>query len=154
MSCNCNDTKPYGDKQEQFDLRYLEIAHVWARNSYCQRRQVGAILVKDKMIISDGYNGTPSGFENICEDENGLTKPYVLHAEANAITKVAKTNNSSKGSTLYVTTAPCIECAKLIIQAGIKRVVFDESYRVLDGIELLERAGIEIINIKFKGSDK
>jgi len=145
--CNCKKIKPYGDKQEQFDKRYIQIAHIWAKNSYCERRQVGAILVKDKMIISDGYNGTPSGFENVCEDDNGVTKPYVLHAEANAITKVAKTNNSSENSTLYVTTSPCIECAKLIIQAGIKRVVYDESYRMNDGINLLKRAGIEVVQL-------
>jgi dCMP deaminase len=132
------------DKQLQFDKRYLEMARVWAKNSYCIRRQVGAILVKDKMIISDGYNGTPSGFENICEDESGATKPYVLHAEANAITKVARSNNSSEGATLYVTTSPCIECAKLIIQAGIKRVVFYDKYRIEDGLDLLKKAKIEI----------
>ncbi len=132
-------------KQKKLDKRYLEMAHVWAKNSYCERRQVGAILVKDKMIISDGYNGTPSGFENICEDEDNLTKNYVLHAEANAITKVAKSNNSSQNSTLYVTTSPCIECSKLIIQAGIMRVVYDEEYRITDGLELLKRAGIEIV---------
>ncbi len=129
---------------EKFDKAYLEMAAVWARNSYCKRRQVGALLVKDRMIISDGYNGTPSGFENICEDESGATKPYVLHAEANAITKVAKSGNSSEGATLYVTASPCMECAKLIIQAGIKRVVYRDSYRLTDGIELLERAGIEV----------
>lgn len=131
-------------KQEQFDRSYLEMARVWAKNSYCQRRKVGAILVKDRMIISDGFNGTPSGFENICEDENGVTKPYVLHAEANAISKVAKSGNNSAGATLYVTDAPCVECSKLIIQAGIKRVVYMIEYRVRDGIELLERAGIEV----------
>ena len=120
---------------------------MWAENSYCNRRMVGALIVKDKMIISDGYNGTPSGFENVCEDEDGHTKPYVLHAEANAITKVAKSNNSSNGATLYVTAAPCMECAKLIIQSGIRRVVYVESYRLSDGIELLERAGIEVIQI-------
>lgn len=123
------------------------MAQVWAENSYCNRRKVGALIVKDKMIISDGYNGTPSGFENVCEDEDGHTKPYVLHAEANAITKVAKSNNSSNGATLYVTAAPCMECAKLIIQSGIRRVVYVESYRLSDGIELLERAGIEVIQI-------
>ena len=133
------------DKQYLLDQRYLKMAAVWSQNSYCQRRKVGALLVKDKMIISDGYNGTPSGFENICEDENGLTKPYVLHAEANAITKVAKSNNSSDGATLYVTSSPCMECAKLIIQAGIKRVVFTENYRIEDGINLLRRANIEVI---------
>ena len=129
---------------EKFDRSYIEMAGVWAQNSYCKRRQVGALLVKDRMIISDGYNGTPSGFENICEDENGVTKPYVLHAEANAITKVAKSNNSSEGATLYVTDAPCMECAKLIIQAGIRRVVYNKDYRNTEGLELLERAGIEI----------
>lgn len=134
-------------KQKQLDLRYLDMAAIWAQNSYCKRRQVGALLVKNKMIISDGYNGTPSGFENICEDENNQTKPYVLHAEANAITKVARSNNSSDGATLYVTSSPCIECAKLIIQAGIVRVVFSENYRVHDGIDLLQRAGVEIVQI-------
>jgi dCMP deaminase len=135
---------PYGDKQEQFDRRYLEMARIWARNSYCKRRQVGALIVKEKMIISDGYNGTPAGFENICEDENNRTKPYVLHAEANAITKVAKSNNSSDGATLYITTSPCMECAKLIIQSGIRRVVFCDSYHTHDGVNLLEKAGIEV----------
>lgn len=135
------------DKQRLLDKRYLRMATVWAENSYCKRRQVGAILVKDKMIISDGYNGTPSGFENVCEDENNITKPYVLHAEANAITKIACSNNSSLGATMYVTSSPCIECAKLIIQAGIKRVVYCEQYRSTDGRELLERAGIEIVYI-------
>ena len=120
------------------------MAFVWADNSYCERRKVGALLVKDRMIISDGYNGTPSGFENICEDENNNTKSYVLHAEANAITKVAKSHNSSQGSTLYVTDSPCIECAKLIIQSGIKRVVYSRKYRITDGLDLLERAGIEV----------
>ncbi len=131
-------------KDKKFDKSYLEMAHVWAKNSYCNRRQVGALIVKDRMIISDGYNGTPSGFENICEDEEGITKAYVLHAEANAITKVAKSNNSSEGATLYITDSPCIECAKLIIQAGIKRVVFDRKYRITEGLDLLERAGIEL----------
>lgn len=132
---------------EKFDQRYLEMAEVWARNSYCKRRQVGALLVKDRMIISDGYNGTPSGFENICEDENGVTKPYVLHAEANAITKVAKSSNSSLGATLYVTASPCIECSKLIIQAGIKRVVYKDEYRLTDGVDLLRKAGITVEKI-------
>ena len=121
------------------------MARIWAENSYCQRRQVGCLVVKDKRIISDGYNGTPSGFENICEDDNNVTKPYVLHAEANAITKLARSHNNSDGSTLYVTASPCIECAKLIIQSGITRVVYGEKYRLMDGIELLERAGIEVI---------
>ena len=132
----------------KFDEKYMQMAAVWATNSYCKRRQVGALLVKDRMIISDGYNGTPSGFENICEDENGVTKPYVLHAEANAISKVAKSGNSADGATLYVTASPCMECAKLIIQSGIKRVVFSDSYRIQDGIELLKRAGIEIVQIE------
>ena len=132
-------------KQAELDLRYIRMARIWAENSYCKRRPVGAIIVKDKMIISDGYNGTPSGFENICEDESGLTKPYVLHAEANAITKIARSGNNSDGATLYVTASPCIECAKLIIQAGIKRVVYSEEYRLKDGIELLQRAGIEVV---------
>ena len=129
---------------DKYDKSYMEMASVWARNSYCKRLQVGALIVRDKMIISDGYNGTPSGFENICEDENGVTKPYVLHAEANAITKVAKSGNSSEGSTLYVTASPCLECSKLIIQSGIRRVVFRDSYRLTDGIDLLRRAGIEV----------
>lgn len=128
----------------KFDKSYLDMAEIWASNSYCKRRRVGALLVKDKMIISDGYNGTPSGFENICEDESGATKPYVLHAEANAITKVAKSGNSSEGATLYVTASPCLECSKLIIQAGIKRVVYRDEYRLTDGVELLKRAGIEV----------
>ncbi len=136
------------DKQELLDRRYLRMAAIWAENSYCQRRKVGAILVKDKMIISDGYNGTPSGFENVCEDADGVTKPYVLHAEANAISKVARSNNSSAGSTLYVTASPCLECAKLIIQAGIRRVVFNDLYRLCDGIDLLRRAGVECVHIK------
>ena len=135
------------DKQFALDKRYLRMATIWAENSYCRRRQVGAIIVKDKMIISDGFNGTPSGFENVCADENDTTKPYVLHAEANAITKVARSSNSSDGATLYVTTSPCIECSKLIIQAGIKRVVFNELYRMHDGINLLKRAGVECVQI-------
>lgn len=132
------------EKQFLLDKRYMRMARIWAGNSYCKRRQVGALLVKDKMIISDGYNGTPSGFENQCEDENNVSKPYVLHAEANAITKVARSNNSSDGATLYVTASPCIECSKLIIQSGIKRVVYGENYRIMDGLELLKRAGIEV----------
>lgn len=129
------------------DKRYLRMATIWAENSYCKRRQVGALIVKDKMIISDGYNGTPSGFENVCEDADNVTKPYVLHAEANAITKLARSNNNSDGSTLYITDSPCIECAKLIIQAGIKRVVFAQKYRLVDGLELLQRANIELLHI-------
>ena len=137
----------------KFDSRYIEMAEIWAKNSYCKRRQVGALLVKDNMIISDGYNGTPSGFENVCE-ENGVTKPYVLHAEANAITKLARSNNNSDGATIYITASPCIECAKLIIQSGIKRVVYGEKYRLTDGIELLQRAGIEVIFIDINEINK
>jgi len=133
------------EKQRLLDNRYLRMAAIWSENSYCKRRQVGALIVKDQMIISDGYNGTPSGFENICEDENNITKPYVLHAEANAITKVARSHNSSSGATMYVTSSPCIECAKLIIQSGIKRVVYNQLYTRTDGCELLERAGIEVV---------
>jgi len=133
------------NKQTVLDLRYLRMARIWAENSYCVRRKVGALVVKDKMIISDGYNGTPSGFENVCEDNNNVTKPYVLHAEANAITKLARSSNNSDGSTLYVTAAPCIECSKLIIQSGIKRVVYGEKYRLEEGIELLRKANIEVI---------
>lgn len=132
------------NKNWDLDKRYLRMAKVWAENSYCQRRQVGALIVKDKMIISDGYNGTPSGFENVCETEDGVTKPYVLHAEANAITKIARSGNNSDGATLYVTDSPCIECSKLIIQAGIKRVVYGREYRLTDGIDLLKKAGVTI----------
>lgn len=138
------------EKQLLLDRRYLRMASIWAENSYCNRRRVGALLVKDKMIISDGYNGTPAGFDNICEDEHGMTHPYVLHAEANAITKVAQSNNSSSGSTLYVTTSPCMECSKLIIQAGIERVVFTELYRIADGVELLRKAGVRVDQISLK----
>ena len=129
------------------DKRYLRMAEIWAENSYCVRRRVGALIVREQMIISDGFNGTPAGFENVCEDEDGKTKPYVLHAEANAITKVARSNNSSEGATLYVTASPCLECSKLIIQAGIKRVVYHELYRMSDGIDLLVRAGIECVHV-------
>lgn len=132
------------EKQTELDLRYLRMARIWSENSYCKRRQVGALIVKNKMIISDGYNGTPSGFENICEDENNITLPYVLHAEANAITKIARSGNNSENATLYVTDAPCIECSKLIIQAGIKRVIYSRSYRLEDGINLLRKAGVEV----------
>jgi len=144
MTMNLQDD----NKQHQLDKRYLKMAAIWSLNSYCRRRKVGALLVKDKMIISDGYNGTPSGFENVCEDENNQTKPYVLHAEANAITKVAKSGNSSDKATMYVTSSPCLECAKLIIQAGIRRVVYTENYRSEDGINLLKRAGIEVRNVE------
>lgn len=135
------------DKQKQYNLdcRYLRMAQIWAENSYCKRRQVGALVVKDKMIISDGYNGTPSGFDNVCEDETNTTYPYVLHAEANAITKLARSSNNSDGATLYVTASPCIECAKLIIQAGIKRVIYGEEYRLSDGLDLMRKAGIEVL---------
>lgn len=142
------------EKRLKLDHRYLRMARIWAENSYCRRRKVGALVVKEKMIISDGYNGTPSGFENICEDEDFVTKPYVLHAEANAITKLARSSNNSDGSTLYVTAAPCIECSKLIIQAGIKRVVYGEEYRLKDGIELLKRANIEVIYLNPDSNDK
>ena len=135
------------EKQLKVDKRYIRMASIWAGNSYCTRRQVGALIVKDQMIISDGYNGTPSGFENICEDENNVTKPYVLHAEANAITKIARSSNSSNGATMYVTASPCIECAKRIIQAGIKRVVYSEKYRLEDGLDLLRRANVEVVYI-------
>lgn len=142
------------EKQELLDKRYLRMSDIWAENSYCVRRKVGAIIVKNGMIISDGFNGTPSGFENVCEDIDGVTKPYVLHAEANAITKVARSNNSSDGATLYVTASPCLECSKLIIQSGIKRVVFHELYRLTDGIDLLTRAGVECVHIRNLSSDK
>ncbi|MBR3093907.1 MAG: dCMP deaminase family protein [Bacteroidaceae bacterium] len=141
------------NKQSLLDRRYLRMARIWAENSYCERRKVGALVVKDNMIISDGYNGTPSGFENICEDENNTTKPYVLHAEANAITKLARSHNSSKGATMYITDSPCIECAKLIIQSGIKRVLYANTYRLDDGINLLKRAGIDVEFIDLNESD-
>ncbi|MFP4366683.1 MAG: deoxycytidylate deaminase [Bacteroidales bacterium] len=143
-----DEIKPYGDRQVDFDRRYLQMARIWAENSYCIRRKVGALIVKNKMVISDGYNGTPSGFENICEDESGKTKSYVLHAEANAITKVAKSNNSSENSTLYITAAPCMECSKLIIQAGIRRVVYFDHYHSEEGVQLLRRAGIELVQMQ------
>ena len=142
------------DKQDELDKRYLRMASIWAENSYCVRRQVGALIVKDKMIISDGYNGTPSGFENVCEEEQGVTKPYVLHAEANAITKIARSGNNSDGATLYVTDSPCIECSKLIIQAGIRRVIFSRKYRLTEGLDLLKRAGIEVVHIPLEESQR
>lgn len=138
------------EKQLELDKRYLRMARIWAENSYCTRRKVGALIVKDKMIISDGYNGTPSGFENVCELDNGTTKPYVLHAEANAITKIAKSGNNSDGATIYVTASPCLECSKLIIQSGIRRVVYSENYRLTDGIDLLKRAGIEVVFVELE----
>lgn len=142
------------DKQKTLDYRYLRMAKIWSENSYCERRKVGALIVKDKMIISDGYNGTPAGFPNVCESEEGVTFPYVLHAEANAITKVARSNNSSEGSTLYVSTSPCMECSKLIIQAGVQRVVFSEIYRITDGLDLLRKAGIEVVHLPLDGTDE
>ena len=135
------------DKKDTLDHRYLRMALIWAENSYCIRRQVGALIVKDKMIISDGFNGTPSGFENMCEDEDGNTIPYVLHAEANAITKIARSGHNSDGATLYVTDEPCIECSKLIIQAGIRRVVYAREYRLHEGLDLLKRANVEVIHL-------
>ena len=135
-------------KQIELDGRYLRMAQIWAENSYCTRRKVGALIVKDKMIISDGYNGTPSGFENVCELDDGTTKPYVLHAESNAITKVAKSGNNCDGATLYVTASPCLECAKLIIQSGIRRVVYGENYRLADGLDLLKMAGVEVVYLE------
>lgn len=142
------------DKQTELDLRYLRMAHIWSENSYCKRRQVGALIVKDKMIISDGYNGTPSGFENVCEDENNQTYPYVLHAEANAITKIARSGNNSENATLYVTDAPCIECSKLIIQAGIRRVIYSRNYRLENGINLLRKAGVEVCYLELPSDSK
>ena len=150
-SNNNREEALHREKSRLLDYRYLRMAQIWAENSYCKRRKVGALVVKDKMIVSDGYNGTPSGFENICEDENNVTKPYVLHAEANAITKLARSNNNSDGATLYVTASPCIECAKLIIQAGIKRVVYGEQYRLTDGIDLLKRA---VVDVEYLDIDK
>jgi len=132
------------NKQDKRDHLYMKMARTWSENSYCERRKVGALLVKDQMIISDGYNGTPSGFENHCEDDNNTSFPYVLHAEANAITKVARSNNSADGATLYVTTSPCMECSKLIIQSGIKRVVYGDKYRIMDGVDLLQKAGVQV----------
>jgi dCMP deaminase len=135
------------NKQDKFDLVYLRMAQIWAENSYCKRSQVGCLIVKNKTIISDGYNGTPTGFPNVCEDCENRTLPTVLHAEANAITKLAKSTNSAEGATLYVTLSPCFECAKLIIQAGIKRIVYSETYRNTDSFELFEKAGIQIKQI-------
>ena len=157
-SIKVEELEPYKAKEEtmeknkhlELDKRYLRMARIWAENSYCTRRKVGALIVKDKMIISDGYNGTPSGFENVCELDNGTTKPYVLHAEANAITKIAKSGNNSDGATLYVTASPCLECSKLIIQSGIRRVVYSENYRLTDGIDLLKRAGVEVVFIELE----
>lgn len=135
-------------KSLNMDMIYLRMAKTWGENSYSKRMQVGCLMVKNKSIISDGYNGSPSGFSNICEDENMVTLPYVLHAEANAITKLAKSTQSSEGATLYVTLSPCFECSKLIIQAGIKRLVFSDLYRKTDSIPFLLEAGVEIVRIK------
>ncbi len=132
------------NKQLKYDKAYLRIAQEWGKLSYCERRQVGAIIVKDRMIISDGYNGTPSGFENFCEDDEGYTKWYVLHAEANAILKVAASTQSCKGATLYITMSPCKECSKLIHQAGIVKVVYHEAYKDDSGLKFLKKAGIEL----------
>ena len=136
------------NKQLKYDKAYLRMAREWAKLSYCDRRQVGAIIVKDRMIISDGYNGTPTGFENICEDDEGYTKWYVLHAEANAILKVAASTQSCKGATLYITLSPCKNCSKLIHQAGIVRVVYSIAYKDLSGVEFLQKAGIEVAQIE------
>lgn len=134
-------------KQLRYDTAYLKMAQSWSKLSHCVRKQVGAIIVKDEMIISDGYNGTPAGFENSCEDENGATQWYVLHAEANAILKVAKSTNNCKGATLYLTLSPCKDCSKLVLQAGIRRVVFKDSYKDTEGIDFLKSAGIDVIQI-------
>ena len=131
------------DKQTKYDKAYLKMALEWGELSYCKRRKVGALIVKDKMIISDGYNGTPTGFENICEDDEGFTKWYVLHAEANAIAKVSSSTQSTNGATLYITLSPCKECSKLIFQSGIKRVVYNKKYKDTSGLEFLEKAGVE-----------
>ena len=131
-------------KQEKYDKAYLRMALEWGKLSYCKRRQVGAIVVKDRMIISDGYNGTPTGFENFCEDEEGYTKWYVLHAEANALSKVAASTQSCEGATLYITLSPCRECSKLIHQSGIKRVVYQIAYKDNSGLDFLKRAGVEL----------
>jgi dCMP deaminase len=134
-------------KIAKYDKAYLRIAKEWSLLSYCQRKQVGAIIVRDRMIISDGYNGTPSGFENCCEDENGLTNWYVLHAEANAILKVARSTQTCDGATLYITLSPCKECSKLIHQSGIKRVVYQLAYRDTSGVDFLQKAGIQVDHI-------
>lgn len=135
------------NKKERYDRAYMRMAEEWAKLSHCQRKQVGAIIVKNRMIISDGYNGTPTGFENCCEDEQGQTKWYVLHAEANAILKVASSTQSCEGATLYITMSPCKECSKLIHQAGIKRVVYKNFYKDDDGLKFLEKAGVELVHL-------
>tara|TARA_Y100001958_G_scaffold67343_1_gene45364 strand:+ start:49 stop:468 length:420 start_codon:yes stop_codon:yes gene_type:complete len=138
------------DKTKKYDVAYLKMAETWGKLSYCKRRQVGAIIVKNRMIISDGYNGTPTGFENVCEDEDNYTKWYVLHAEANAILKVASSTQSCDGATLYVTLSPCRECSKLIHQSGISRVVYSEAYKDLSGVEFLKKAGVIVDQIPLK----
>lgn len=135
------------EKQLQYDQAYIQMASVWGQLSYCERKKVGALIVKDRMIISDGYNGTPSGFENVCEDEDHYTKWYVLHAEANAILKVASSTQSCRGATLYITLSPCRECSKLIHQAGIKRVVYRDAYKDLSGVNFLLKAGVEVVHL-------
>ena len=142
------------EKQERYDRAYMRMAQEWAKLSYSQRKQVGAIIVKDRMIISDGYNGTPSGFDNCCEDENGDTHWYVLHAEANAILKLASSTQSAKGATLYITMSPCKECSKLIHQSGIIRVVYKEAYRDTSGLEFLQKAGVEIVHLPQTAHDE
>lgn len=148
QSSDLNDETLYSAKDKKMDLVYLKMAEVWATNSYCRRMQVGCLIVKNKSIISDGYNGSPTGFPNECEDENNQTLNYILHAEANAITKLAKSTQSSDGSTLYVTVSPCFECSKLIIQSGVKRLVFRDVYRKPESIKFLYDAGIEIVRLK------
>ena len=138
------------DKTKKYDIAYLKMAETWGKLSYCKRRQVGAIIVKNRMIISDGYNGTPTGFENVCEDEENYTKWYVVHAEANAILKVASSTQSCDGATLYVTLSPCRECSKLIHQSGISRVVYSEAYKDLSGVEFLKKAGVTVNQIFLK----
>ena len=137
-------------KQKKYDSAYMRMALEWAKLSHCERKQVGALIVKDRMIISDGFNGSPSGFENDCEDDEGNTKWYVLHAEANAILKVASSSQSCKGSTLYITLSPCKECSKLIHQSGIKRVVYSQEYKDVSGLKFLDKAGVETMHLKDK----
>jgi dCMP deaminase len=134
-------------KQQKYDLAYLAMAKRWGELSHCTRKKVGALIVKDRMIISDGYNGTPTGFENPCEDEENYTKWYVLHAEANAILKVASSTQSCRGATLYLTLSPCRECSKLVYQAGIKRLVYDKAYKDTTGLEFLQKAGVEVVQL-------
>ena len=137
-------------KQHKYDIAYLKMAREWAKLSHCKRKQVGALIVKDRMIISDGFNGTPSGFDNCCEDAEGLTKWEVLHAEANALLKVAASTQSSKNATLYITLSPCTQCSKLIHQAGIKRVVYANAYRDRAGLDFLEKAGVTTMHLPYE----